>query len=183
MVVPAGGGGTFLGGYMVKKLNMRCRGIVRFCVMCTLMSLATIFIFLIHCPDLPMAGITAPYRSGLTEAQQQDQYQQLYNHPGKLRSRNRSAASSQAADEDEVCSSSRPLFLPHVRSSALEDNLTAACNAGCGCVREVYNPVCGADAMMYYSPCHAGCRSINRTEASTAKRVRGKEPLQLTQDQ
>lgn len=100
MVVPAGGGGTFLGGYIVKKLNMRCRQIVRFCVLCTAMSLSTIFIFLVHCPDMPMAGITAPYRAGLTQQQQQDQIQQLYDHPSKLRQRNRWAF-SQAADEDE----------------------------------------------------------------------------------
>lgn len=95
-MVPAGGGGTFLGGYMVKKLNMRCRGIIRFCVMCSVMSLATIFIFLLHCPDVPMAGVTAPYRWGLMEQQP------LYNHPSKLRGGNRSAASSQAAEEGEI---------------------------------------------------------------------------------
>lgn len=149
MVVPAGGGGTFLGGYIIQKLKLRCRGIMRFCVTCTVMSLITSFVFIIRCPDLPMAGVTAPYRSGLTAAQQQAQYQQLYNHPSRLRSRN---------------------------SSALEENLAADCNAGCACAREVYSPVCGADAMMYYSPCHAGCRSINHTAASAAKRVGVRDP-------
>lgn len=87
MVVPAGGGGTFLGGYIVKRLNLRCRGIIRFCMMCAIVSLLTIFIFLIHCPNVPMAGVTAPYKS--SPAHQQDQYKHLYDKPSKLRLRNR----------------------------------------------------------------------------------------------
>lgn len=94
MVIPAGSGGTFLGGYIVKKLNMRCRVIVRFCTMCSLVSLLSIFVFIIHCPNMLMAGVTAPYQFGLTEVQQLHQYQQLYDHPSKLRSRNRLAALS-----------------------------------------------------------------------------------------
>lgn len=75
-MVPAGGGGTFLGGYMVKRWNMRCRDIVRLCVACTAVSLTTIFVFLIHCPNMPMAGVTVPYRSGPTGP---GQNQQLLN--------------------------------------------------------------------------------------------------------
>lgn len=90
MVVPAGGGGTFLGGYIVKKLNLRCRGIVRFCMLCAMVSLTAIFIFLIHCPNMPMAGITAPYRSSPLLHQHSDttvldQYESdgLYNRYGQ----------------------------------------------------------------------------------------------------
>uniref|UniRef100_A0A3B3UU78 Solute carrier organic anion transporter family member n=1 Tax=Poecilia latipinna TaxID=48699 RepID=A0A3B3UU78_9TELE len=119
MVVPAGGGGTFTGGYIVKRLNLRCRGIIRFCMMCALVSLLAIFIFLVHCPNVPMAGVTAPYQLG----------------------------------------------------SSLDMNLTVSCNAACNCAREVYNPVCGADGVMYYSPCHAGCTSINHTQPSTGRQV------------
>ncbi|KAG7224230.1 hypothetical protein INR49_000473 [Caranx melampygus] len=144
MVVPAGGGGTFLGGYIVKRLNLRCRGIIRFCMVCAMVSLLAIFIFLIHCPNVPMAGITAPYQSGLMDKHQLDQYKHLYDKPSKLHLRN---------------------------SSSLEEDLTVGCNAGCSCVRELYNPVCGADGVMYYSPCHAGCSSINHTEHSTGKQV------------
>lgn len=45
------------------------------------------------------------------------------------------------------------------------------CNAACSCVRDQYDPVCGADGVMYYSPCHAGCTSINSTELSSGKQV------------
>ncbi len=90
MVVPAGGGGTFLGGYIVKRLNLRCRGIIRFCMICAVVSLLAIFIFLIHCPNVPMAGVTAPYQSGLMEENHlQLQYKHMYDVPSKLRLRNR----------------------------------------------------------------------------------------------
>ncbi|XP_068606659.1 solute carrier organic anion transporter family member 4A1 [Brachionichthys hirsutus] len=139
MVVPAGGGGTFLGGYIVKRLNLRCRGIIRFCMMCSTTSLLAIFIFLIQCPNVPMAGVTSPYQPGLLEELKLDQYKHLYEPSSKLQLNN---------------------------SSSLEVNLTADCNAGCNCVRELYNPVCGTDGIMYYSPCHAGCTARNTTDAA-----------------
>ncbi|PKU30207.1 solute carrier organic anion transporter family member hypothetical protein [Limosa lapponica baueri] len=40
-------------------------------------------------------------------------------------------------------------------------NLTAACNAECGCLQETYSPVCGSNDIMYYSPCHAGCKEVS----------------------
>ncbi|KAM9506499.1 solute carrier organic anion transporter family member 4A1-like isoform 2-T8 [Salvelinus alpinus] len=82
MVVPAGGGGTFLGGYIVKKLNLRCRGIIRFCMVCAIISLLAIFIFLIHCPNIPMAGVTSPYRSNLPPGHQ---YNEQYYEPVRNR--------------------------------------------------------------------------------------------------
>lgn len=35
--------------------------------------------------------------------------------------------------------------------------LLSSCNAGCRCEGLPYDPVCGADNVLYYSPCHAGC--------------------------
>ncbi|XP_048097714.1 solute carrier organic anion transporter family member 4A1 isoform X2 [Alosa alosa] len=140
MVVPAGGGGTFLGGYIVKKLNLRCRGIVRFCMLCAVISLMAIFIFLVHCPNMPMAGVTAPYRPSPLLHQHQDVYLDQYESESNY-------------------------------NSTLEGNLTVSCNAGCHCVTELYNPVCGADGVMYYSPCHAGCHSINHTHTHNGRQV------------
>uniref|UniRef100_A0A8V5H5A5 Uncharacterized protein n=1 Tax=Melopsittacus undulatus TaxID=13146 RepID=A0A8V5H5A5_MELUD len=39
-------------------------------------------------------------------------------------------------------------------------NLTAPCNANCGCSRSIYYPVCGRDEVQYFSPCFAGCASL-----------------------
>ncbi|XP_006873453.1 PREDICTED: solute carrier organic anion transporter family member 4A1 [Chrysochloris asiatica] len=61
LVVPAGGGGTFLGGFLVNKLKLRGLNIIKFCLLCTLISLLATFIFILHCPNVPMAGVTATY--------------------------------------------------------------------------------------------------------------------------
>uniref|UniRef100_A0A8C3VQN7 Solute carrier organic anion transporter family member n=1 Tax=Catagonus wagneri TaxID=51154 RepID=A0A8C3VQN7_9CETA len=58
LVVPAGGGGTFLGGFFVNKLKLRGSGIIRFCLLCTLASGLAALAFLTHCPNAPMAGVT-----------------------------------------------------------------------------------------------------------------------------
>uniref|UniRef100_A0A3B4B7L6 Kazal-like domain-containing protein n=1 Tax=Periophthalmus magnuspinnatus TaxID=409849 RepID=A0A3B4B7L6_9GOBI len=110
LVVPAGGGGTFLGGYIVQRCDLRCRGIIRFCAVCCSLSLLSAFVFFVHCPDVSMAGVTAPY--GI--------------------------------------------------HSSLDERLLAQCNSNCSCDR-LFSPVCGADHRMYFSPCYAGCTSINLT--------------------
>ncbi|XP_053309532.1 solute carrier organic anion transporter family member 4A1 [Spea bombifrons] len=61
LVVPAGGGGTFLGGFIVNKLKLHCSGVIKFCVSCTLLGILSVFIFLISCPNMPVAGVTTPY--------------------------------------------------------------------------------------------------------------------------
>ncbi|XP_003787904.2 solute carrier organic anion transporter family member 4A1 [Otolemur garnettii] len=65
LVVPAGGGGTFLGGFFVNKLKLRGPGVVRFCLLCALASLLGISVFSLHCPNVPMAGVTDGYDGSL----------------------------------------------------------------------------------------------------------------------
>ncbi|XP_061188346.1 solute carrier organic anion transporter family member 4A1-like [Saccostrea echinata] len=38
-------------------------------------------------------------------------------------------------------------------------NLTNSCNSECQCTTMSYEPVCGMDSLVYFSPCHAGCRN------------------------
>ncbi|XP_007882858.1 solute carrier organic anion transporter family member 4A1 [Callorhinchus milii] len=117
LVVPAGGGGTFLGGFIINKLKLRCAGIIKFCLICTILGLLAIFIVSIHCSNVPMAGIT-------------------YN--GSF-------------------------------DSAVK--LTTSCNAECKCLMEIYNPVCGADKLTYYSPCHAGCTRFNMSLSGSNRKT------------
>ncbi|KAM5245927.1 solute carrier organic anion transporter family member 4A1 [Ctenodactylus gundi] len=119
LVVPAGGGGTLLGGFLVNRFKLRGSGIIRFCLLCTLTSLFAFFVFFMHCPNVPMAGVTVGYNGSLLPE-------------GQL-------------------------------------NLTAACNAHCGCQPEHYSPVCGSDGTMYYSPCHAGCPTVAKEGLSGRK--------------
>ncbi|XP_073931188.1 solute carrier organic anion transporter family member 4A1 isoform X2 [Castor canadensis] len=65
LVVPAGGGGTLLGGFLVNRFKLRGSGVIRFCLLCTLISLLSFFVFLTHCPNVPMAGVTASYHGSL----------------------------------------------------------------------------------------------------------------------
>ncbi|XP_030557239.1 solute carrier organic anion transporter family member 4A1 isoform X1 [Drosophila novamexicana] len=106
ITVPAGGGGTFLGGYLVKKWQLACGGIIKMCLLATLLATLFTSCFLVTCPNAQFAGVTTAYEPG-----QADQ--------------------------------------------AL--TLEASCNANCGCSRSNYDPICGADGVMYYSPCFAGC--------------------------
>ena len=63
--VPAGGGGTFLGGYLVKRFNLGLKGIIRRCLGVSLPCLFCVLIFLINCESGPFAGVNIEYQSAL----------------------------------------------------------------------------------------------------------------------
>ncbi|XP_069678542.1 solute carrier organic anion transporter family member 4A1 isoform X2 [Periplaneta americana] len=106
VTVPAGGGGTFLGGYLVKRLSLHCAGIIKFCVFATLIGVTFTTCFFLSCPNLAFAGLTAPYGNS---------------------------------------------------STGSRVSLESSCNADCACSRTQFDPICGLDDVMYYSPCYAGC--------------------------
>lgn len=62
-MVPAGGGGTLLGGFFVNKLKLRGSSVTKFCLACSLTSLLAILVFFTHCPNVPMVGVTARHNS------------------------------------------------------------------------------------------------------------------------
>lgn len=129
ITVPAGGGGTFLGGYLVKKLNLSCSGIIKFCLIATIFAAAFTICFFLSCPNLTFAGVTSPYFP---------------------------FSQALVSNDDQFVSHEK--FLENVQNARLENQ----CNNGCGCSKEKYEPICGADGVMYYSPCHAGCsKEIN----------------------
>ena len=45
------------------------------------------------------------------------------------------------------------------RSYSGDTKLTNECNAGCGCSTQSYEPLCGMDGSIYFTPCHAGCEA------------------------
>nr|XP_022328748.1 solute carrier organic anion transporter family member 4A1-like [Crassostrea virginica] len=57
------GGGMLFGGYVVKRFNLRFRGIIRFCCACQLLCMCLGPAFLASCPSQPFAGLTSPYPS------------------------------------------------------------------------------------------------------------------------
>ena len=40
---------------------------------------------------------------------------------------------------------------------SLIDGYSASCHSACSCGEQGFSPVCGADHIVYYSACHAGC--------------------------
>ncbi|XP_067934686.1 solute carrier organic anion transporter family member 4A1-like [Watersipora subatra] len=105
IVVPAGGGGTFLGGWIIKHKDLKLRSIVRLCTVFAAVSFFLCLGYLIQCKGSSIAGVNYPYKG-----------------------------------ENVV-------------------DLNANCNMDCLCSKERYNPVCGADSVLYFSACHAGCLS------------------------
>ena len=52
------------------------------------------------------------------------------------------------------------------------DFKTDTCNDNCTCAMSDYNPVCGSNDVMYYSPCFAGCQNlVTSTEDSQVRLV------------
>ncbi|XP_031617011.1 solute carrier organic anion transporter family member 4A1 isoform X2 [Contarinia nasturtii] len=119
ITVPAGGGGTFFGGYLVKKFNLACSGIIKMCLISTAIATCFTVCFFISCPNMHFAGITGPYRTQV---------------------------------ETYETNTIRP-----PQHFAKQFHLESECNSMCKCSRSHYDPVCGVDGIMYYSPCHAGC--------------------------
>ena len=123
ITVPAGGGGTFLGGYLVKRFNLTCSGIIKMCLFASIVATFFTVCFFISCPNLTFAGVTTTYFPQ-TKAN-------LNVDPNAI-------GFNLAAIDQKV-------------------QLESECNSGCSCSRHNYDPICGVDGIMYYSPCHAGC--------------------------
>lgn len=116
-VVPAGGGGTFLGGVLVRMLKLKVRGIIRMCLILSLILLPLLLIFLLRCQESRFVGISVPY----------------------------------SATNRTTTTTITPFLV---------GNLKAECNINCHCTETDFDPVCGRDGSVYFSPCHAGCKSV-----------------------
>ncbi|CAH2989596.1 unnamed protein product [Chilo suppressalis] len=63
ITVPAGGGGTFIGGWLVKRWQLTCAGIIKLCIAATVLAGIFTFNFILTCDDYPFAGVTVKYNS------------------------------------------------------------------------------------------------------------------------
>lgn len=61
VTVPAGGGGTFLGGYLVKRFSLNCAAIIKMCIATTALGVVFTLCFFISCPNIAFAGVTRSY--------------------------------------------------------------------------------------------------------------------------
>ncbi|CAG2170465.1 unnamed protein product [Oppiella nova] len=59
--IPGAGGGTFLGGYIVNRYDLKCAAIIKFCIFCSVVSICLSSAFLISCPNVNFAGLTDAY--------------------------------------------------------------------------------------------------------------------------
>jgi len=61
VTIPSGGGGTFFGGYLVKRLNLRFAGILRLCLVTTGIVLCLTLTLLYRCDNIPFVGVNVDY--------------------------------------------------------------------------------------------------------------------------
>ncbi|XP_022915157.1 solute carrier organic anion transporter family member 3A1-like [Onthophagus taurus] len=70
--------------------------------------------------------------------------------------------------------------IPYFNSTLAEPfevNLTSSCNFGCECTTNDVEPVCGNNGLTYFSPCHAGCTSILRSNYTNCACIHGNMSL------
>lgn len=115
VTVPGAGGGTFIGGYLVKRLKLKCSGIIKMCIIYSAICLCFGLVFIIYCPNTKFFGLN---------------------------------------------------YKPENNSFNNQTDFLSGCNSGCDCSRKHYDPICGTDNVLYYSPCFAGCQNMYPIEGS-----------------
>ncbi|RWS04752.1 solute carrier organic anion transporter family member 4A1-like protein [Dinothrombium tinctorium] len=112
MTLPGAAGGTFVGGYVIKKYDMKVKAILKYTIGCTIITACTAFVFFISCENVQFAGKTFKYNN----------------------------------------------------EQVLNDESKAKCNSNCFCSQYEYDPICGMDNVVYFSPCYAGCHQTHFLE-------------------
>ena len=63
IVVPAGGGGTFFGGWLIKRLDLSRHGIILMCLLSQMITIPTIFVYFMTCSGPDYVGLSLPSSS------------------------------------------------------------------------------------------------------------------------
>ncbi|XP_041473854.1 solute carrier organic anion transporter family member 4A1-like [Lytechinus variegatus] len=53
--------GALIGGWIIKRFDLKFKGLIVFAIICTVGCLGASCTFLLKCPNVPMAGVTVPY--------------------------------------------------------------------------------------------------------------------------
>ena len=61
ITVPAGCGGMVLGGYIVKRFDLKVRGILKFVIGINVVVLVLANVFLVRCSNVDFAGVSVTY--------------------------------------------------------------------------------------------------------------------------
>nr|XP_006811916.1 PREDICTED: solute carrier organic anion transporter family member 4C1-like [Saccoglossus kowalevskii] len=64
--MPGAAGGTLLGGWMVKKFNLKIKGTARICLFASFITMCLFPIFILQCPQQQIAGVITSYNSSDT---------------------------------------------------------------------------------------------------------------------
>ncbi|XP_070533602.1 solute carrier organic anion transporter family member 4C1-like [Ptychodera flava] len=60
-VVPGAAGGTFVGGWLIKKFDLTVQGMIKYSIILSVLALILGPFFLLRCPEPPLAGVHRPY--------------------------------------------------------------------------------------------------------------------------
>lgn len=125
LVIPAGGLGTFSGGYLAKRFKLTRSQVIKMYIYCQMVTIPMALGMLFYCNTPEFAGVTIRYPASTQPFEALGQ-----KHPG---------------------------------------DLAAECNLKCSCDIAHFNPVCGSDNVMYYSPCVAGCINKKSTDDNSTQ--------------
>ncbi|XP_078576841.1 uncharacterized protein LOC144862330 [Branchiostoma floridae x Branchiostoma japonicum] len=68
-IVPGAALGSLIGGALMKKLKLTCRGMLKLCVVFAVLAMACLLVFLLRCPNIPFSGVTQAYGNSPTTEQ------------------------------------------------------------------------------------------------------------------
>ena len=134
IVVPGGGGGTFLGGFITKRFKLTRSGVIKMYMYCQVVTVPLTLAFLLTCPNADFVGVTSPYKS-----------QSLSEGPLQLSAECNADCSCSDYHYDPVCGSDNLMYfnpcfagcggaadkLNYTSCGCIEDNVQTAAKEHC----------------------------------------------------